>query len=321
MTESTDDHAAHKLYARMHEHGESTTEAAEALGFAAADVARARERLLRLRLFNPQTETTVDSAVALARSLESHHRALDQLLEQHVMTASLVKDYLSVAARRGDDVRVEFYARDRLAALHQRIDECAAMVKHEVIAMHPPAKWTREGLEAALAHSRGNLGRGVRIRSIHAQSMVNDPLIREFFQVWLAAGIEVRVTPVVPTRMLIYDRQVAIVQSEPGDPAGGAVLIRGALLVRSLTALFETLWTSASEPQDVPRAASGDALTGQQTAVLRLLATGAKDEAIARTLGVSTRTVTRIVGELTALLGAGSRFQAGARAARLGWLD
>ncbi|MDP9862397.1 MULTISPECIES: helix-turn-helix transcriptional regulator [Streptosporangium] len=321
MTETTDDHVAYELYARMHEQGESPAEAAGALGLAAADVARARQRLSRLSLFNSQTETTVDSTVALARILESQHRALDQMLEQHVMTASLVKDYLGVTARRGDDISVEFYERARVSALHQRIDECAAMVKHEVVAMHPPAKWTRDGLEAALVNNRRNLDRGVRIRSIHAQRMVADPLIREFIPVWLAAGLEVRVTPVIPTRMLIYDRQVAIVQSEPGDLAGGAVLIRGTLLVRSLTALFETVWTAASEPRDIPRAADGAALTDQQTAVLRLLATGAKDEAIARTLGVSTRTVTRIVGELTALLGAGSRFQAGVRAARLGLLD
>ncbi|MEV1002950.1 hypothetical protein [Nonomuraea sp. NPDC050202] len=43
--------------------------------------------------------------------------------------------------------------------------------------------------------------------------------------------------------------------------------------------------------------------------------------AIARSMGVSTRTVTRLVGELTTILGASSRFQAGVRAARLGWLD
>ncbi|WP_165945224.1 hypothetical protein [Micromonospora sp. KC723] len=52
-----------------------------------------------------------------------------------------------------------------------------------------------------------------------------------------------------------------------------------------------------------------------------MLASGAKDDAIARSLGVSARAVTRTVGELTTVLGAGSRFQAGVRAAKLGWLD
>jgi DNA-binding NarL/FixJ family response regulator len=52
-----------------------------------------------------------------------------------------------------------------------------------------------------------------------------------------------------------------------------------------------------------------------------MLAAGAKDSAIARSMGVSTRTITRLVGELTTILGASSRFQAGVRAARLGWLD
>ena len=70
----------------------------------------------------------------------------------------------------------------------------------------------------------------------------------------------------------------------------------------------------------VPRAADGEELNDQQRAVLRLLATGAKDDAIARALGVSNRTVTRVVAELTAQLGADSRFQAGVRAAKLGWI-
>ncbi|MCG5214059.1 helix-turn-helix domain-containing protein [Streptosporangium sp. KLBMP 9127] len=78
---------------------------------------------------------------------------------------------------------------------------------------------------------------------------------------------------------------------------------------------------SFAKPGEVPHSADGVTLTEQQQAVLRLLATGAKDSAIARSLGVSIRTVTRTVGELTRILGATSRFQAGVRAARLGWLD
>ncbi len=133
--------------------------------------------------------------------------------------------------------------------------------------------------------------------------------------------MEVRVAPVIPTRMLIYDRQVAVMQADPEDLERGAVLIRGRDVVRSLAALYDFCWTNASELIDVPRSADDAALTEQQRAVLRQLAAGAKDDAIARSLGVSTRTVTRLVGELTTMLGAGSRFQAGVRAARLGWLD
>ena len=50
------------------------------------------------------------------------------------------------------------------------------------------------------------------------------------------------------------------------------------------------------------------------------LAAGAKDEQIARTLGISLRTVRRRVADLLIELGVDTRFQAGVEAVRRGWL-
>ena len=50
------------------------------------------------------------------------------------------------------------------------------------------------------------------------------------------------------------------------------------------------------------------------------LTEGAKDEQIARTLGISLRTVRRRIADLLSELGADSRFQAGVEAVRRGWL-
>ncbi|MFI5708397.1 response regulator transcription factor [Kribbella sp. NPDC051620] len=52
-------------------------------------------------------------------------------------------------------------------------------------------------------------------------------------------------------------------------------------------------------------------LSHRQLAVGELMATGAKDAAIARQLGVSLRTVRSEISALVAALGATSRFQAG----------
>ena len=51
-----------------------------------------------------------------------------------------------------------------------------------------------------------------------------------------------------------------------------------------------------------------------------MLAGGAKDEQISRTLGISLRTVRRRIASLMAELGVDSRFQAGMEAVRRGWL-
>jgi DNA-binding NarL/FixJ family response regulator len=54
--------------------------------------------------------------------------------------------------------------------------------------------------------------------------------------------------------------------------------------------------------------------------LVEMLAAGAKDEQIARALGVSLRTVRRRVAALLADLGVRSRFQAGVEAMRRGWV-
>ncbi|HUR08966.1 MAG TPA: helix-turn-helix transcriptional regulator [Nonomuraea sp.] len=321
MDDSTDDGVAQALYVRMHDRGESLLEASQSLELAAAESERARDQLIRLNLLNPDTRTAVDVAAALSRTLQRSHRALDTLVEQHLRTAALAQNYLGLAKQSDGDAHVEFFPRTEGARLNQRIDDLAELSRHEVVDMHPSASWTRESLDKGLARSKVTAGNGARVRSLHAQISLSDPVVREYVSHWRQHGIEVRVAPVVPTRVLIYDRRTAIVQADPDDLEAGAVVVTGASVVKSIAAIYDYCWMSASEPEDVPGSPDGSILTDQQRAVLRLLATGAKDSAIARSLGVSTRTVTRLVSELTAALGASSRFQAGVRAARLGWLD
>lgn len=318
---TAEDRLAQTLYERMHGRGEALLDAAEGLGLGEAEVEAGRVRLERLGLLNPEDQTTVDGAAALRRRLASSHRILDKLVEQHVMTASLARDYLGVVHRNPADIRTEFYERSDYRAVQQRLDELAELARHEVMEMHPAAVWPEESLKRGESWAGLIIGRGLRLRTIHAQVMLADPLVREHLRTRIAQGVEVKAAPVIPTRMLIFDRQVALIQADPESLAAGAVVIQGDTIVPSLAALYDYCWMTASEPEDVPRSADSTVLTDQQHAVLRLLATGAKDNAIARSLGVSTRTVTRVVGELTTMLGAASRFQAGVRAARLGWLD
>lgn len=54
--------------------------------------------------------------------------------------------------------------------------------------------------------------------------------------------------------------------------------------------------------------------------MLRLLSLGATDEFAAAQLGISVRTVRRMVAQIMNRLGARSRFQAGVKAADRGWL-
>ncbi|MEV4395576.1 LuxR C-terminal-related transcriptional regulator [Nonomuraea sp. NPDC049607] len=310
---------ARRVYTRMRRHRESFGEAATGLGLRGTELQRARERLTRLGLLNPGAEIAVDAMAALSRMLVGGEELLGMLAEQRAASKELTEHYLRLD---GDpqDAHVEFFPRSQVELLRERLRAATARAREEIMGMHMPHAWEPDRLRASRAEDVGAVARGVRVRIMHAQSQLAQPALRDHVQGMLEGGVEVRTMPFVPVRLIMLDRELAVVEATPGDLMAGAMIIEGRGLVASYAALFDYCWMTASEPGEVPRAADGEDLGEQQRAVLRLLATGAKDDAIARALGVSNRTVTRVVGELTAQLGADSRFQAGVRAAKLGWI-
>ncbi|MER6511617.1 helix-turn-helix transcriptional regulator [Nonomuraea sp. NPDC001636] len=315
----SDEATARRVYTRMRRHRESFGAAAAGLGLRGAEAERARDRLTRLSLLNPGAEIAVDAMAALNRMLLGGEELLGLLAEQRAASRELTEHYLRLD---GDpqDARVEFFPRSNVEALRVKLRAATDLAREEVMGMHMPHAWEPERLRHSRAEDVRAVARGVRVRIMHAQSQLAQPAMREHVQGMLEGGVEVRTMPFVPVRLIMLDRELAVAEVMPGDLMAGAMLIEGRGLVASYAALFDYCWMTASEPGDVPRAADGEELNDQQRAVLRLLATGAKDDAIARALGVSNRTVTRVVAELTAQLGADSRFQAGVRAAKLGWI-
>lgn len=98
-------------------------------------------------------------------------------------------------------------------------------------------------------------------------------------------------------------------------------MVRGSLLVDALVRLFELQWEMAVPIADV--AGPDDdaaALTEQERRLLAMLSSGMTDEAMARAVGLSHRTVQRRLAELARRVGAEGRFQLGVQAARRGWV-
>jgi DNA-binding NarL/FixJ family response regulator len=118
----------------------------------------------------------------------------------------------------------------------------------------------------------------------------------------------------VPLKLAIADQTVAILPftSTTSVMIDSALVVYAPTLLDALVKLFDLLWQVA-EPV-VPEAESTD------ERLLSLLAAGLKDEAIARQLGISLRTVHRRTSELSLALGARTRFQAGVLAERSGLL-
>lgn len=130
-------------------------------------------------------------------------------------------------------------------------------------------------------------------------------------------GEQIRVLPEVPTRLFVVATSHALVPHLPGFESTRRLVVRERGLVLLLGQLFDRVWERA-EP--VPRLDLPGARDRSRRLLLQQLADGAGDEQIARTLGVSLRTVRRRVADVLIELGADSRFQAGVEAVRRGWL-
>lgn len=159
------------------------------------------------------------------------------------------------------------------------------------------------------------LARGVRVRGVYAPEALEIPGALELMREAVANGEEARVYVDVPLKLAVADRTVAILpfSSKTSVMIDSALVVYAPTLLDALVKLFDLLWQVA-EPV-LPQAETAD------DRLLSLLAAGLKDEAIARQLGVSLRTVHRRTSELSTALGARTRFQAGVLAARRGLLN
>ena len=169
------------------------------------------------------------------------------------------------------------------------------------------------------------LARGVRIRRVIAQEALDLPGRMAAISELVELGLAVRVTPSLPTKLIVVDGRVALVPPSPSaDPTAQALIVHDGLLMNTLVPLFEAMWDAAMPlGASRPRPRGGDAVdlpTEAERALLALLASGLKDEAIARQLDVHVHTARRRISALLARLGATTRFQAGMQAARMGWL-
>jgi DNA-binding CsgD family transcriptional regulator len=236
-------------------------------------------------------------------------------------------------ARAGADEFAEEYTRWRadqtsagaellvgLDATRDRVEELAGAALTEILAVcaNPlPAKIAKAKLHTLFAA----LDRGVAVRCLYLESQIkNHPDTRAGAQAAVERGAQIRSAPILPPQMMIFDGSTAVVSLDPDSLGAGVMMVRGAGVLVALTHLFEQTWADAAPlggAVPAPAAAMEDGLGDTDRAVLRLLADGLTDETVARRLGVSLRTVRRLMARLMKQLDTNSRFAAGVRVAEL----
>jgi DNA-binding CsgD family transcriptional regulator len=206
-----------------------------------------------------------------------------------------------------------------LDSVRKRLAELAEVARTECLSFFPGGSQLPDDLESSKPLDQLALERGVTLRTLYQDSFRNDPATLEYVR-WLAShGGATRTVPVLPIRMVIVDREVALVPIDPDNGRKGALELRSRGVVAALHVLFECFWSTAL-PWHEPDQPDSQGLTRRDRELLALLANGYTDEHIGRQMGVSLRTVRRSTSDLMKRLGARSRFEAGVLATQARWL-
>ncbi|WP_329588046.1 helix-turn-helix domain-containing protein [Streptomyces sp. NBC_01362] len=171
------------------------------------------------------------------------------------------------------------------------------------------------------------LDRGVDFRVVAARSYLDGPDMAKEVREGITAGLELRLVDSLPLKMVVSDRERAMVPLDMPDCGGepSAIVVHRSGLLTALVHLFEKEWAQARPLYTTATGVHAEKPAEQhptegELEVLALLLAGISDRRAASQLGVSIRTVERRTRRLMDLAGADSRLQLGWHAARAGWL-
>jgi sugar-specific transcriptional regulator TrmB/DNA-binding CsgD family transcriptional regulator len=204
------------------------------------------------------------------------------------------------------------------SAIIERIHQIKGGAQREILAIDSPPYYIGGPNQEEIEH----LKRGVSYRVVYSPESVEVPgYLTENILPCVEAGEQARVLPDVPAKLTIIDGSIAFVSMSVRDTDvnRSLLIIRPSSLLTALIGMFELCWRNAL-PLHASVGTEDDRLEPIERRLLALLATGAADDTIARTLGISRRTFFRYLERLMNRTGASTRFQLALHAARENWL-
>lgn len=234
---------------------------------------------------------------------------------------SLTEQYRGAAAQRTvTDVIDVVTGADAVA---QRFAQLQRTAREEVLAL------VRSGVAVVSAAENAEedraTARGVAFRVIVERAVLEQPGVFANAEGAMSRGEQIRVADRVPLRMIVADRELALIPLASAEAEGratvGALLVHPSALLDALLALFDHSW-AAAEPLSAlsTAAAARDGLDEVDLRVLTLMLAGLTDQAVGNQLGLSIRTVQRRVASLMDACSVHTRIQLGVQAERRGWL-
>lgn len=297
---------------------------AHALALSPAQIATAWDRLTELALLRESRQdpgkrypVSLDRCVSLL--LQRKEAELEARRKEVAEGRAVVAAVAESAARRRSQTAVgveRITALDDIQALMESLGQAATTGICSMV----PSVMSAEMLQASRQLDEDLMAKGVTCKTLCHEGIRHNAAALAYEHWMIGLGAEVRTAAVLPMRLLIVDRSCAVLPFDPESRDEGAMLVTAPGMVTALGELFDRFWEDAAPLTVAPQVDEATGLTEGEAELLKILSTGLTDDAAAKRLGVSVRTVKRRMNDLMRRLEAGSRFEAGYRAAKRGWL-
>ena len=263
----------------------------------------------------PRVFSAAPPAMALGGLLRQRR---DDLRSAEQELASLVEEHRAAAIGRNTGNVVEEIT--DINAVRHRFAQIQEAARYEVLSTVIPNLTVVPHRENAAGIA--GVGRGVQYRVIVDRAALNQPGMVADVIASIAEGQQVRIAGRVPVKLVIVDRERAMVPLLSGqNNAPESMLVQASGLLDALLALFEMAWEQAYPllVQQGELIETSPDIELMDSRILGLLLAGMTDQAVAGQLGTSRRTVQRRIRQLMVKAGAETRIELGWYAARKGW--
>lgn len=237
--------------------------------------------------------------------------------------ADELRDLYESSTGRGPNAPVEeLTSRQRIAST---LDDLQLGAHREVLqfitwpfvpltALHAPGDPARRNPDGSVRRPRRRL--------VYERSVLNSESAMAGLRHAAMLGADVRVAKNLPFKLIISDRETAMVPRWPRgySDQGSTLLIRGGALVESMIVVFEQFWNEAVPLNTDKPSRAADKLDKLDMSILRYIVAGQTDEQMARLLDTSKSTILRRIKRMRELAGAESRPALIFHAARH-WMD
>lgn len=309
------------IYVHLIEAGSTpTAELVEHFGGEAAETAIERLRDAGLIVGEPATARHPD--YALQPMLAQAEATVTRLRAQ----ADELRDLFESRNWRGPHAPVEVLtSRQHIAAA---LDDLALGAYREVLQFvtYPfiPLNKVHAPGDPARRNPDGTVRRPQR-RLVYEQAVLKDEQAMVGLRNVIALGADVRVAKSLPFKLVISDREVAMVPRWPRGYADqrSTLLIRSGTLLESMLAVFEHYWAESVPLSDrhVEGAGQPPELEPIDLSILRYIVAGQTDDQMARLLDVSKSTILRRIKRMRELAAVDSRPALIFHAARHNWVS